>query len=520
MRSVDEPDSFTIGASGGDEVVVPWPLIRRLRRRAVRALARGGDEPFGGRHHRWWVLWTVLAGLFSVNVTFTIFAVALTDVAGGFHTSLATITWVITAPLLCFGIAAPVLGKVGDIWGHRRLYLIGTAVAVVCALATAAAPTVGSLIAVRALSGIDGAAAGAASMALIFRVFDHEDRVKAMGWWSLVGAGGPVIGVVVGGLLIQTFGWRSMFLVQAPITLAALVVAIFVLPETERSERQAFDWRGAATLTLSISGLLFGLNRGPVLGWSSPVVVGSLALFPLLLGAFVAVERRSAVPLLPLRFLRRRNFSFPMGNQLFSNFAYMGGFILAPALLERVFGYSVSRAGVMVIARPLAFSLTAPVAGYLAGRIGDRVSAVAGSGVLVASMLVFATVHPSGGAALVLVALALSGVGLGVASPSVAAAVANAVDEENLGVASAAQQLVAQIGVVAGIQVMQTVQAAREPTAGLVGSFHDAYLVGAVACVFAAACGAGMVGRRRRLHLAGPRAEGRRRVAAEALAEV
>jgi len=500
VSSTDDRDSFTIGASGGDEVVVPWPLVRRVRRRASAAL-RPRAEPVGGRRHRWWVLWTVLAGLFSVNVTFTIFAVALTNVAHGFHVSLADITWVITAPLLFFGIAAPVLGKLGDMWGHRRLYLVGTAVAVVCALATAAAPTVGSLIAVRALSGVDGAAAGAASMALIFRVFEHEDRVKAMGWWSLVGAGGPVIGVVVGGVLIQAFGWRALFLAQAPITLAALVVAFVVLPETERAEAQAFDWWGAATLTVSVSALLWGLNRGPVMGWSAPVVVGGFVVVPLAAAGFVAAERRAQAPLLPLGFLRRRNFSFPMGNQLFANFAYMGGFILAPALLERVYRYSVAGAGVMVIARPLAFSLTAPVAGYLAGRIGDRVSAASGSVVLLGSMLVFAAVGRSSAAVWVLVALALSGVGLGLSSPSTAAAVANSVDEANLGVASAAQQLVAQVGVVAGIQVMQTVQAARQSSAGLVGSFHDSYVVGALVSVLAVVCGLGMAGRRRSFDL-------------------
>ena len=484
-------DSFTIGASGGDEVVVPWPVVARLRRRVRRAMS-GQTERAG---HRWWVLWTVLAGLFSVNVTFTIFAVALNDVGRALHTSLADVTWVITAPLLSFGIAAPVMGKVGDTWGHRRLYLAGTSAAVVFALLTAVAPNVGSLIAVRALSGIDGAAAGAASMALIFRVFSEEDRVKAMGWWSLVGAGGPVIGVVVGGVLIQTFGWRALFVAQAPITFAALLAAAAVLPETEReADRRPFDWQGAATLTVAVTAFLFGLNRGPVLGWASPAVVASGVIFPVMAAAFVAAERRAAAPLVPLSFLRRRNFAMPIANQFFSNFAYMGGFILAPVLLERVFHFSDAHAGVTVIARPLAFSVTAPVAGYLAGRIGDRVSVVAGSLVLGASMLLFAAVGVGSSTLLVLAALALSGVGLGISSPSAAAAVANSVEEDSLGVASASQQLMAQVGVVAGIQVLQTIQTSRQG-AGLIGSFHDAYLVGALGCLLAAACAAGMLGR-------------------------
>jgi EmrB/QacA subfamily drug resistance transporter len=494
--SPDQRDTFTIGAAGGDEVVVPWPLFRRLYRRARAVVPSPRETPVGGRHHRWVVLWTVLAGLFSVNVTFTIFAVALTNVAHGLHTSLADVTWVITAPLLTFGVAAPVLGKIGDTYGHRRLYLAGTALAVVCALLTAAAPNIGSLIAARALSGIDGAAAGAASMALIFRVFEEEDRTKAMGWWSLVGAGGPVIGVVVGGFLISAFGWRALFLLQAPLTAAALVVAYLVLPETEPARSEAFDRAGAVAITVSVTALLVGLNRGPVMGWSSPLVVGALALCPVAAALFVRAEGRARAPLLPLELLRRRNFSFPIANQVFTNFAYMGGFILAPILLERVFGLSTAGAGLMVIARPLTFSIVAPVAGYLAGRVGQRFSAVAGSAALAASMAVFAVVTRESGTTWVVLALALSGVGMGVASPSVAAAVANSVDEDSLGVASASQQLMAQVGVVAGIQVMQTIQASRQSAAGLVGSFHDAYLVGIVMCLAAAACGFGMLSRR------------------------
>ncbi|HET9732431.1 MAG TPA: MFS transporter [Acidimicrobiales bacterium] len=493
-RHETEPDSFSVAASGGEEVVVPWPAIRRLRQRAMASLSPSG-APVGGRHHRWWVLWTVLAGLFSVNVTFTIFAVALTQVARGLHTTTSDATWVITAPLLCFGVAAPVLGKLGDTWGHRRLYLAGTSAAVVAAVMTAAAPNVPLLIVARALSGVVGAAAGAASMALIFRVFDHQDRVKAMGWWSLVGAGGPVIGVVAGGVLITDFGWRALFWVQAPLTLVSVVVAAVVLPETERADAGSFDWWGAGAITVAVFALLFGLNRGPVLGWTSPVVAGSFVVFPVALAAFVVAERKTPEPLLPLGFLRRRNFAFPIANQMFGQFAYMGGFILAPALLEQVFGFTASRAGVMVIARPLTFSLVAPIAGYVAGRVGDRNAAVTGSVVLGLSMLVFDAVGHGSSTFLVVVALALSGLGLGIASPSVTAAVANTVEENSLGVASAAQQLMNQVGTVAGIQVLQTVQAARQAS-GLLGSFHAAYLVGAAACVVAAACGMGMLGRR------------------------
>ena len=497
----EQPDSFSVAASAGEECVVPWATVPRLRHRAMRAVVHGASEPVGGRRHRWWVLWTVLGGLFAVNATFTVFAVALTRVAHGFHTSTNATTWVITAPLLCFGVAAPALGRLGDTIGHRRLYLIGTSLTVLSALLTAFAPSLAVLIVARALSGIVGAATGAASMALIFRVFDHEDRVKAMGWWSLVGAGGPVIGVVIGGTLIQSFGWRSIFLVQAGLIVVALLVAIAVLPETVRTRTKVFDFQGAAWITIASLGLLLGLNQGPSEGWSSPLVIGSFAAVPLGLALFVRAERRAGDPLLPLALCRRRNFSFAIGNQLGANFAYMGGFILTPVLLERAFGYGASRTGLTVIARPLVFSLAAPVAGYVAARIGNRVTAVTGGIVLVVSMVAFAGVRPASGPGLVIVALGLSGLALGMSAPAVAASVANSVPDDDLGVASSAQQLVSQLGTVAGIQVLQTVQTARyhPGTGDLLGSFRDAYLVGAAGALFATVCAAGLLSRRQAL---------------------
>jgi MFS family permease len=327
-------------------------------------------------------------------------------------------------------------------------------------------------------------------MALIFSEFDRDDRVKAMGWWSLVGAGGPVIGVAIGGPLIEAVGWRWIFVGQVPLVLVALGLAAAVLRETPRGEHHRLDWGGAATLALGITSVLFALNRGPAWGWSSPAVIGGFVAGPLALAAFVVIERRADEPLLPISIIKRRNFSLPIGAQMFSNFAYMGGFILAPALLERMFGYGESKIGFFVLARPLCFSVAAPIAGYLAVKIGERTAAVAGTVVVVGSMLAFASITADAGDVFIIGALALSGVGLGIASPSISSSVANAVDEESLGIASAAQQLMTQVGVVAGIQVMATVQAAREPTDGLAGSFRSAYLVGAFVAALGVACAA------------------------------
>ncbi|MDQ3146407.1 MAG: MFS transporter, partial [Actinomycetota bacterium] len=443
-----------------------------------RVAAQVEDSP----RYRTLILATTLFGLFTVGFTITILAVSLSTIAEDLGSSKTTLTWAITGPLLAFGIVGPAFGKAGDLWGHRRIYLFGLAAEAVLAVGIASAWDAPSLITFRVLGAAGGAACGPASMALIYSIFPPERRVQAMGWWAMVMAGGPVLGVVAGGPVVEALSWRWIFVVQVPLTLIALAVAALVLPETERRPRTRFDVAGTVLLGLAVTSLLLGLNRGPILGWSSPVVLGTFLASPVLLWLFLCQERRVEHPLIRPEYFRRRNVAAPVATQFFTNFAYMGGFILTPFFLAEVFGYGATRIGLLSIARPLAFSLSAPIGGWVAIRVGERRAGMAGAGAVAASMVCLGLLDGGSSDILVMFSLALSGVGLGASSPSMAATVANAVDPDDLGIAGASQQLIAQVGVVAGIQLMQTVQVARVGADGLVGSYHAAYLLGALVC--------------------------------------
>ena len=506
------------GSGGDGGITVPWPLLFRHR---MHHKVAGSDR------YQWWVLWTVLAGLLSVNITFTVFVVALPQVARQLHTTVSTLTWTSTGPLLAFGVAAPILGKLGDLRGYKRLYLWGLSGAAVSVVLTASAPTAGVLIAARLFDGVQGAATGAASMALVLQAFSHEDRVKAMGWWALVGAGGPVLGVTIGAPIIQYWGWRALFWGELPLMAIAAVLAVIVLPSHDRAATNAaeaqertgravrpvpppepvapvapvaedapptspwrqLDWAGSFSLSSAVTLGLLGLNVAPSWGFGSPKTMALFAASIVIGVYFVYHERRAPRPLIPLRYFKKRNFVFPLGARAFVNFAYMGGFFLFPILMEQIYGYSETQAGLLSTARPLMFSLSAPIAGYAAIKVGERWSVVVGAGALCVSMLVFTQVGADPSVVLIIVALAMSGLGNGVSTPSTASSAANEVAPDELGVMSAAQLLVTQIGIVAGIQVMVTVQASSHGGAGTLSSFHSAYLVGAAVAGAAVICG-------------------------------
>jgi EmrB/QacA subfamily drug resistance transporter len=463
-------DDLSNAAPGAEEVgFLPWPLLLRERVRG-----RLSDHP----KYPWAVLVVSLFGLFSVGFTITILSVSIPRIADDLGSDASTVTWVVTGPLLAFAVVGPAMGKLGDLHGHRRVYAWSMAGVAVFAALTAVAWSAGSLILFRTLGAATGAATGPASIALINQLFPPERRVQAMGYWTMVGAGGPVVGVVAGGPIVEAFGWRWIFVAQAPLALVGLVLAVIVLPETTRRKAE-FDIAGAVVLALGATSLLVAINRGPSWGWSSPAIIGGFAIAPIAVVAFLVIERRVPSPLLPLAYLRRRNFTFAIATQCCTNFAYMGGFVITPLFLGSVFDYPETRVGGLMIARPLAFAIAGPLAGYAAVRVGERASAVTGAVFVVASMVALASVAPGSSDLVIIGSLALSGIGLGCSSPSLAASIANAVDERDLGVAGAFQQMMTQLGVVLGIQLMQTVAVVREDAVGEVAAFGEAYLLAA-----------------------------------------
>jgi MFS family permease len=485
-----DPGGGAMGPLGDGSVETNWFVLlhRRVTARAV-----------GSSRYQWWALVALLAGLLALNITFTVFVVALPTVKEDFHTNLSVLAWASTGPLLAFGVAAPFFGKAGDLFGHRRLYQFGLLGAMVSAVLTATAPDVGMLLFARALDGVQGAATGTASMAIILELFDREDRVKALGWWSLVGAGGPVLGVTLGSPIIEYFGWRTLFWGQLVLLVLASAVVAVLLP-TRREARPGrhataapaqapvgrgehasvwagMDWVGSWSLAGAVTAGMLVLSIGPLVGWDSPWVFLAGATAVALSVVFAWRETTFATPLVPTKYWRRRNFMFPMATKACASFAYFGGFFLFPLLMEQVFGYSVSQVGFVSVARPLVFAISAPIAGYMTVRTGERTATLIGTGALFVSLLLFATLRPSAGLTIIFVALALSGLGMGVSQPATSSTMSNELDESEYGVMSSAQLLATQVGEVAGIQAVLTIQESIAKSAGLANVHHSTALL-------------------------------------------
>ena len=230
--------TLSFDSGGVDELgIIPWPIL--LRRRIARKV---------GIDHRWAVLWVVLSGLFTTGFTITLLVVSLDRIAGELNTTTTVLTWAITGPMLAFGVVGPAFGKAGDLWGHKRIFVGGLFFAGVFAVASALAWNATTLIVFRTLSATAGSACGPSAMAYINRMFEPGERVKPLSYWSFVSAGAPVIGVVIGGPLVAAVGWRAIFAVQAPMCFVGFVVALWLLPGTDRLRGVRFDVAGSITL--------------------------------------------------------------------------------------------------------------------------------------------------------------------------------------------------------------------------------------------------------------------------------
>jgi MFS family permease len=417
-----------------------------------------GDHAPRRSGYRWIVLSTVLIVQFAQGTVNTVLSAALKDVALDLGSTEATLAWAITAPFLAIGIGNPIFGRLGDLRSRRRLYVIGVAVFALCTAGSALAQSSGALIATRAGSGIGTAIAMPNGMATVLGYFAREERTRALGWFNLVGISAPAMGLVLGGVMIDALGWRSLFVIYGIVAGIGLAFAIAFLHERgarEQTEARSIDVAGSLALGTATFAAMLGLTFVAQRGLADVITLSLLVLAPVAAIVFVGVERRTRHPLVPLRYFRRPGFTGPMAAYFAGHIAYMGGFVISPILLKDVFGYTkLSKVTAFLILRPLTFGLASPLGARFEGRYGARRTAITGSIAMVASMALFIVTTLAESAPLLVVALVLSGLSFGLVTAPFAASVSNSVDQNDLGVAQGIFNTAISLGTVTGIQVV------------------------------------------------------------------
>jgi len=436
------------------------------------------------------LLLVALFGLFSTNFNISVLAIVVPRLVSDFHSPPSTVSWLVVGPTLAYAVLGPTSGKLGDLYGRRKVYLIGLTGCCVFAACTAAAPTALTAILFRTASAVFGQSTAPTGMAIIGEVFPVEQRVKALGYWGLVMAGGPVLGLVAGGAVIDQFGWRWIFIAQVPLTIAAFILAYRVLPQTRRLPDVHFDVTGTALLATAAFSLLFAVNRGPLWGWTSAAVLTLLAIAPLAAIGFVLCERSTAHPLLPLHYFANRAFTIPMITQSLCQVAYQGGFVLIPLMLSQLYGYKATHISLLTLGRPLLWGLAGPLSAWLVLRTGSRRLVMSGVALNAIACLLLTRIGIGTSQIEIVLLLAFAGVGVGVIVAPLMAMLTTAVSPRDLGVAAATSQMMVLIGSAGGVQLMQTIQVSRLAHDGIARSYHTAFIVAAAVAslaIFAAA---------------------------------
>jgi EmrB/QacA subfamily drug resistance transporter len=401
-----------------------------------------------------WVLAVAVLGEAMTLLEATVVNVALPSIGRNLGADTAGLQWTLNAYVLTLAALVLAAGSLSDIYGRRRVFILGVVVFVAASALCAAAPTIGLLIAARFCQGIGGALLTPGSLAIIDAVFHPDDRTKAIGVWAGLGAVSGAIGPLVGGYLTDAVSWRAIFLINLPLGAFVVAAAFLRVPETRDPTRAGgLDLPGAALAMLAIGGVCFALIQASA--GLTPEVIAALAVGLVAAGSFVAVERRSGHPMLPLELFRSRQFASAMALALVTYAALGGVIFLFVAFLQVTLGYSALQAGAATLPITIMLLILSGPSGTIAGRIGPRIPLTAGAVLTGAGLLLMARIHPGDSyLTAVLPALIVFGIGLAALITPITATVLASVDARHSGIASAVNNAASRLGQMIAVAVL------------------------------------------------------------------
>lgn len=403
-------------------------------------------------NRKWWTLAAMCFALFMIMLDNTVVNVALPSIQNDLGASLSSLEWTVNAYTLSFAVLLVTGGRLGDIFGRRRVFLSGVVVFAGSSALIGLAPTQEWLIAGRALQGAGAAFMMPGTLSIISNTFPPAERGRAIGTWAGVSALALAIGPAVGGALTEYVSWRAIFFLNLPVAVGAIVVTLFAVHESfDKTVEKKVDVAGIATLSVGLSALVLALVEGNSWGWGSIEVIALIATAVIGLAAFALVELRSRVPMVQFEFFRSRTFLGANTVAFIVSFSMLAMFFFVALYMQNILGYSALEAGIRFLPSTVVIIFAAPIAGRLADRIGPKPLMAAGLALAAIALYLESNITATSGYSALLVPFMIMGLGMGLTMSPMSTAAMNAVPATKAGVASGILSMSRMVGGTFGV---------------------------------------------------------------------
>ena len=409
--------------------------------------------------NQWLVLITVIVGTFLGRLDQTIVNLALPKIIQDFGITVSSAGWIATAYILANAIFVPIWGKLGDTIGRKKVYILGFVIFIFGSVLAGLSWNLSSMIVFRIIQAIAGSADYPTAMAIIAVTFPAgKQRTQALGLWSASFAAAAVFGPLIGGPLIDNFSWRSVFLINLPVGIIGLVMAMAYIKESVSEKKSVvFDWWGAVTLGAALSALVLVLDRGIDWGWlslNSFVAYGCMLIFFII---FYRIEKKIAEPIIDFKFFKIGTFINTLVNNFVVFMGMMGGIFLIPIFASTYLGLDATRTGLLFIPMAFMMMVSSPLGGHFAGKVEPRYIIVISTVVAALGLFLFSFLDPKSTVWDIIIPLSIMAFGLGFGMAQRTSLIASIVPENEVGIASSILALVRNIAGAFGIALFGTI---------------------------------------------------------------
>lgn len=403
---------------------------------------------------KWWVLIAIGVGTFMSALDGSVVNISLPLITRTFNSSIAAAEWVVTVYLLVLSGLLLSFGRLGDLQGHKRVYVAGFAIFVISSALCGLASSIYALIIYRGIQALGGAMLMANSPAILTKSFPARQRGQALGLQATMTYLGLTVGPSLGGWLADHYSWRSVFYINIPVGLAAMALSVrFIRADHPEQTRERFDPPGAATFIAGLVALLFGLNQGHALGWSSPIILGSLTTSILLLLWFVRLESQAKYPMLDLKLFQSWPFSGAVISAILNYICVYTIIFLMPFYLIQGRSFTPTQTGLILTAMPIVMAIVAPLSGTLSDRIGARGPTLIGMMLLACGLFLLSGLGPTSPPSQIALRLGVAGLGTGIFISPNTSALMGAAPRSRQGISAGILATSRNVGMVLGVGI-------------------------------------------------------------------